>query len=56
MAIATSNTEIILNAVVVLFVMEMDEYIFAALAKINKKWTAHAADSEDSSVDGEIDE
>ncbi len=46
-AIATSNTDIIVNSVIVLFVMEIDEYIFAALNAINDKWTAHAAESEE---------
>ena len=40
-AIATSNTDIIVNAVVVLFVMDVDEYIFAALAAANEEWTKH---------------
>eukprot|EP00985_Skeletonema_marinoi_P032157 scaffold39069_cov154-Skeletonema_marinoi.AAC.14 len=40
-AIATSNTDIIVNSVIVLFIMEIDEYIFAALEASNKKWTAH---------------
>ena len=50
-AIATSNTDIIVNSVVVLFVMDLDEWIFAALKACNEKWTKHAADSEDSSSD-----
>ncbi len=48
-AIATSDTNIIVNSVVVLFIMEIDEYIFAALEAINEKWTKHASDSESSS-------
>ena len=48
-AIATSDTDIIVNSVVVLFIMEMDEYIFAALEAINEKWTKHASGSESSS-------
>ena len=48
-AIATSNTDIIVNSVVVLFVMEIDEYIFSALDAINEKLTKHASDSESSS-------
>ncbi len=43
-AIATSNTELIANSVIVLFVMELDEWIFKDLEAINKKWTAHAED------------
>ena len=38
-----------MNSVIVLFVMEMDEWIFSALEASNKKWTEHAADSESSS-------
>ena len=33
-----------MNSVIVLFVMEMDEFIFDALEAIDEKWTAHAAD------------
>jgi len=40
----------IVNSVVVLFVMEIDEYIFAALNAINDKWTEHAADSDSEEV------
>jgi len=43
-AIATSNTELIVNSVIVLFVMELDEWIFSDFEAINKKWTAHAED------------
>lgn len=49
-AIATANTEIIANSVIVLFVMEIDENIFSALDAINGKWTAHAAESEEVST------
>mmetsp|Transcript_12901 Transcript_12901/g.25990 ORF Transcript_12901/g.25990 Transcript_12901/m.25990 type:complete len:318 (+) Transcript_12901:494-1447(+) len=55
-AIATSNTDIIVNSVVVLFIMEIDEYIFAALKASNEKWTAHAAESEDSRLLTEVSE
>eukprot|EP00984_Skeletonema_dohrnii_P032138 scaffold25631_cov79-Skeletonema_dohrnii-CCMP3373.AAC.2 len=55
-AIATSNTDIIVNSVIVLFIMEIDEYIFAALEASNKKWTAHVAESEDSSLVTEVSE
>eukprot|EP00984_Skeletonema_dohrnii_P011075 scaffold4396_cov127-Skeletonema_dohrnii-CCMP3373.AAC.6 len=55
-AIATSNTDIIVNSVIVLFIMEIDEYIFAALEASNKKWTAHAEESEDSSLVTEVSE
>lgn len=46
-AIATSDTEIIVNSVIVLFVMEIDEYIFSALDAISEKLTKHASDSEE---------
>jgi len=52
-AIATSTTDIIVNSVVVLFVMELDEWIFAALEACSEKWTAHSAESDDSSSDAE---
>eukprot|EP00985_Skeletonema_marinoi_P013753 scaffold6860_cov66-Skeletonema_marinoi.AAC.2 len=48
-AIATSNTDIIVNSVIVLFIMEMDEWIFSTLEAINEKWTEHAAESGDKS-------
>ena len=53
-AIATTNTAIIVNAVVVLFVMDMDEYIFAAIEATNSNWTKHAEKGDDS--DGIRDE
>ena len=46
-ALATSNTGIIVNSVVILFIMDIDEKIFATLAAINEKWTTHAAESDD---------
>ena len=55
-AIATSNTNIILNAVVVLFVMDMDEYIFSALEATNARWTKHTEeDTEDTKDQKGID-
>lgn len=54
-AIATSNTEIIVNSVIVLFVMDLDEWIFVTLKACNEKWTAHASDSEDTSSDVDVD-
>ena len=42
-AIATSNTDIIVNSVIVLFVMDLDEWIFNLLEACNKNWTAHAS-------------
>mmetsp|Transcript_15750 Transcript_15750/g.26827 ORF Transcript_15750/g.26827 Transcript_15750/m.26827 type:complete len:387 (+) Transcript_15750:3-1163(+) len=53
-AIATSNTAIIANSVIVLFIMEIDEYIFSAVDAINDKWTEHAADKEVSKMKKEI--
>ncbi|KAK1733567.1 hypothetical protein QTG54_015740 [Skeletonema marinoi] len=50
-AIATSNTEIIVNSVIVLFVMEFDEWNFSIMGAINEKWTNHEAESEDASSD-----
>ena len=38
-----------MNSVIVLFIMDLDEWIFAALKAWNEKWTAHASDSESSS-------
>ena len=52
-AIATSNTDIIINSVAVLFVMEIDERVFSALEAGNEKWTSHAAETEDSSSDAD---
>jgi len=46
-AIATSNTEIIVNSVIVLFVMEFDEWNFSIMGAINEKWTNHEAESEE---------
>ncbi len=59
--IATSNTEIIANAVIVLFVMDLDEWIFASLKACGRKWAAHLSDSDSSSgseaeAGGAIDE
>ena len=39
-AIATTDTEMIANSVIVLFVMELDEWIFSDLEAINEKWTS----------------
>eukprot|EP00984_Skeletonema_dohrnii_P001022 scaffold323_cov74-Skeletonema_dohrnii-CCMP3373.AAC.6 len=46
-ALATSNSDIVVNSVVILFIMEIDEKIFGLLAAINEKWTTHAAESKD---------
>ncbi|EJK53387.1 hypothetical protein THAOC_27192 [Thalassiosira oceanica] len=37
-AIATSNTEIIINSVAILFIMEIDECFYALIDGINKSW------------------
>jgi len=44
--ISKSNTELIVNSVIIHFVMEMDERVFSALAASNEEWTAHASDTE----------
>ena len=46
-ALATKNTEIIVNSVIILFVMEIDEVIFSAVVAINENWAKHAAESEE---------
>eukprot|EP00985_Skeletonema_marinoi_P001301 scaffold517_cov140-Skeletonema_marinoi.AAC.14 len=50
-AIATSNTDIIVNSVIVLFVMDVDEWIFSTLEAINNNWTSHSSASEDEMKD-----
>jgi len=47
-AIATSNTELIVNSVIILFVMELDEWIFSDLEAINEKWTKHSSNGSES--------
>ncbi len=47
-AIARSNTDIIVNSVILLFVMDLDERVFATLEAWNENWTAHASDSKPS--------
>jgi len=53
-AIATSDTDIIVNSVIVLFIMEIDEYIFSAVDAMNEKWTEHAADTKVSEMEKEV--
>ena len=48
-AIATSNTDIVVNAVIVLFINDIDEWIFAAIEAANRDWTKHT--EEDSNAD-----
>ena len=43
MAIATTNTELIANAVIILFITDIDEMTYALLTTINPRW----ADSEE---------
>jgi hypothetical protein len=52
MAIATSNTEIIVNSVIILFIVEIDEYCFGIIDAINPNWVEHMslAVEEDESV------
>eukprot|EP00985_Skeletonema_marinoi_P021635 scaffold13377_cov117-Skeletonema_marinoi.AAC.6 len=50
-AIATSNTDIIVNSVIVLFVMDVDEWIFSTLEAINDNWTSHSSASDDEMKD-----
>ena len=54
-AIATSNTDIIVNSVEILFIMDLDEWLFAGLEAWNENWTKHASDSEDTSLDVEAE-
>ena len=50
-AISTSNSEIFVNAVIILFIMELDEGVFSALEACNPRWTERAAESgEDAST------
>ncbi len=49
-AIARSNTDIILNSVILLFVMDLDERVFATLEAWNENWTAHTSDSKTAST------
>ena len=37
-AIATSNTDIIVNAVIILFITDIDEFSFVIIEAINQKW------------------
>ena len=50
-AIATSNTDIIVNSVIVLFAMDVDEWIFSTLEAINDNWTSHSSASDDEMKD-----
>ena len=51
-AIATSDTDIIVNSVEILFIMDLDEWLFAGLEAWNENWTKHASDSEGTSSEG----
>eukprot|EP00985_Skeletonema_marinoi_P022693 scaffold14622_cov86-Skeletonema_marinoi.AAC.7 len=48
------STDIIVNSVIVLFIMEIDEYIFSAVDAMNEKWTEHAADTKVSEMEKEV--
>lgn len=37
-SIATTNTELIYNAVIILFIMEMDERVFETIDAVNQRW------------------
>ena len=50
-AIATSNTDIIVNSVEILFIMDLDEWLFAGLEAWNENWTKHSSESEGASSD-----
>eukprot|EP00984_Skeletonema_dohrnii_P027847 scaffold17539_cov76-Skeletonema_dohrnii-CCMP3373.AAC.2 len=52
--VSKNNADLIVNSVIILFVMEMDERVFSALAASNEKWTAHA-DNSDSGSASEIE-
>mmetsp|Transcript_30096 Transcript_30096/g.63464 ORF Transcript_30096/g.63464 Transcript_30096/m.63464 type:complete len:409 (-) Transcript_30096:71-1297(-) len=39
-AIATSNTEVIVNSVIILFIIDGDEQLYSILGLINSKWVA----------------
>jgi len=43
MAIATSNTEIVMNSVVILFICDVDELNFDILVTINENWAERAS-------------
>jgi hypothetical protein len=45
-AIATSDTEIILNSVIALLATQLDGWIFAVLKAINSAWTENAEHKE----------
>ena len=49
-----SDTDIIVNSVIVLFIMEIDDYIFSAVDAMNEKWTEHAADTKVSEMEKEV--
>jgi uncharacterized coiled-coil protein SlyX len=45
-----------MNSVFVLFIMELDEWIFSDLEAINEKWTKHAADRSECGTTLDTDE
>ena len=50
-AISTSNSEIFVNSVIILFIMELDKGVFSALEACNPRWTERFAESGDLSID-----
>lgn len=54
--VSKNNADLIVNSVIILFVMEIDERVFSALAALNGKWTASHVDYSDSSSASEIEE
>jgi len=49
-AIATSDTEIIYNVVIILFAMEVDEAVYSVLKALNGKWVERVANGDKNSV------
>ena len=58
--ISRSNTDIIVNAVIILFVMDMDEYFYDAISAASLFWNAekstHRQAGEDNSLDDKKDD
>ena len=51
MVIATSNTEIIMNSVVILFINGVDELIYDTLIVINSRWVGGMSCEKDDGKD-----
>jgi len=52
-AIARSDTDIIINTVIILFICDIDEYFYAALVALSSLWKTNLVEPSDS---GEYDE